>query len=89
VLPARPEFKVDDDFAVGTVAVDSFEESEVRKLAFERRRNSLKNGMLSRSMQNVQGHADGIRKKEQMTVAAQHMRLTVWRRLRAERGCMC
>ena len=41
----RIEFKVEDDFVVGTVPFDSFEESLVRKLAFERRRSSLKNGM--------------------------------------------
>jgi hypothetical protein len=46
VLPFKPEFKVDEDLAVGTAAVESLDESEVRKLAFERLRNSLKNGML-------------------------------------------
>lgn len=46
MLPPRPEFKVDDDLAVGTVVVESLEESEVRKLALERRRSSLKKGML-------------------------------------------
>jgi hypothetical protein len=45
VLPFKPEFKVEDDLAVGTVAVDSFEESEVRKLALDRRRSSLKKGI--------------------------------------------
>ena len=44
VLP-KAEFKVDDDFVVGTVPVDSVEESEVRKLALDRRRRSLKKGM--------------------------------------------
>ena len=39
------EFRVDDDLAVGTVPLDSFEESEVRKLALERLRSSLKNGI--------------------------------------------
>jgi hypothetical protein len=39
------EFTVDDDLAVGTVPSDSLEESEVRKLALERLRSSLKNGM--------------------------------------------
>ena len=43
----RIEFKVEDDFVVGTVPLDSFEESLVRKLAFERRRSSLKKGMSS------------------------------------------
>ncbi len=36
---------MDEDLAVGTVPFDSVEESEVRKLAFDRRRSSLKNGM--------------------------------------------
>lgn len=45
MLPPKPEFKVEDDLAVGTVAPESLEESEVRKLALERRRSSLKNGM--------------------------------------------
>ncbi len=44
VLPPV-ELSVEDDFAVGTVPLDSVEESEVRKLAFERLRRSLKNGM--------------------------------------------
>lgn len=44
MLP-RAEFRVDDDFVVGTVPVDSVEESEVRKLALDRRRKSLKKGM--------------------------------------------
>jgi hypothetical protein len=44
VLPGV-EFKVDEDLAVGTVPLDSAEESEVRKLAFDRRRSSLKKGM--------------------------------------------
>src|SRR5580700_2252557 len=39
------EFRVDDDLAVGTVPLDSLEESEVRKLALERLRSSLKNGI--------------------------------------------
>jgi hypothetical protein len=39
------EFRVDDDLAVGTVPLDSFEESEVRKLALERLRSSLKKGI--------------------------------------------
>lgn len=34
------ELRVEDDFCVGTVLVDSAEESEVRKLARERRRSS-------------------------------------------------
>ena len=37
--------RVEEDFAVGTVPLDSVEESEVLKLAFERRRRSLKKGM--------------------------------------------
>lgn len=40
------ELSVDDDFAVGTVPLESVDESEVRKLAFERLRRSLKNGMV-------------------------------------------
>jgi hypothetical protein len=44
VLPPA-ELSVEDDFAVGTVPLDSVEESEVRKLAFERLRRSLKKGM--------------------------------------------
>ena len=43
----RIEFKVEDDFVVGTLPLDSLEESLVRKLAFERRRSSLKKGMPS------------------------------------------
>jgi hypothetical protein len=39
------EFRVDDDLVVGTVPLDSLEESEVRKLALERLRSSLKNGI--------------------------------------------
>ena len=39
------EFRVDDDLAVGTVPLDSLEESEVRKLALERLRSSLKKGI--------------------------------------------
>jgi hypothetical protein len=39
------ELKVEDDLAVGTVPLDSLEESEVRKLALERLRSSLKNGI--------------------------------------------
>jgi hypothetical protein len=46
VLPPAAELRVDEDFAVGTVAFESFDESVVRKLAFERRRSSLKNGMI-------------------------------------------
>jgi hypothetical protein len=41
------EFRVDDDLAVGTVPLDLLEESEVRKLALERLRSSLKNGILA------------------------------------------
>lgn len=44
VLP-RAELRVEEDFAVGTVPLDSVEESEVRKLAFDRLRRSLKKGM--------------------------------------------
>lgn len=39
------EFKVEEDLAVGTVPLDSVEESEVRKLALDRRRSSLKKGI--------------------------------------------
>lgn len=39
------EFRVEDDLAVGTVPFDSLEESDVRKLALERLRSSLKNGI--------------------------------------------
>ena len=44
----RAEFKVEEDLVVGTVPLDSLEDPEVlevRKLAFERRRNSLKKVM--------------------------------------------
>lgn len=44
VLP-RAELRVEEDFAVATVPVDSVDESEVRKLAFDRLRNSLKKGI--------------------------------------------
>ena len=47
VLP-RAELSVDEDFAVGTVPLDSVEESEVRKLAFDRLRKSLKKGIAAR-----------------------------------------
>jgi hypothetical protein len=40
------ELRVEEDFAVGTVPFDSFEESVVRKLALDRLRSSLKKGML-------------------------------------------
>jgi hypothetical protein len=40
------ELSVEDDFAAGTVPLDSFDESDVRKLALERLRRSLKNGMV-------------------------------------------
>lgn len=46
MLPATAEFKVEDDFVVGTVPFESLDESEVRKLALERRRSSLKKGMV-------------------------------------------
>lgn len=39
------ELRVEDDFAVGTVPLDSLEESDVRKLALERLRSSLKKGI--------------------------------------------
>ena len=39
------EFRVEDDLAVGTVPLDSLDESEVRKLALERLRSSLKKGI--------------------------------------------
>lgn len=45
VLPPA-ELSVDDDFAVGTVPLESVEESEVRKLALERLRRSLKKGIV-------------------------------------------
>lgn len=38
--------RVEDDLVVGTVPLDSLEESEVRKLAFERLRRSLKKGIV-------------------------------------------
>lgn len=44
VLPSA-ELSVDEDFVVGTVPLDSVEELEVRKLAFDRLRKSLKKGM--------------------------------------------
>lgn len=44
VLPGA-ELSVDEDFAVGTVSLEAVEESEVRKLARDRLRSSLKNGM--------------------------------------------
>jgi hypothetical protein len=44
VLPGA-EFRVEDDFVVGTVPLESVEESVVRKLAFDRLRKSLKNGI--------------------------------------------
>lgn len=47
MLPATAEFKVEDDLVVGTVPFESLDESEVRKLAFERRRRSLKKGMMA------------------------------------------
>jgi len=40
------ELRVEEDFAVDTVPSDSFKESEVRKLALDRFRSSLKKGML-------------------------------------------
>jgi hypothetical protein len=44
VLPGV-EFKVEEDLAVGTVRLESAEESVVRKLALDRRRSSLKKGI--------------------------------------------
>ena len=41
----RAEFRVDVDLVVGTVPLDSLDESVVRKLALERRRSSLKKGI--------------------------------------------
>lgn len=41
------ELRVEDDLAVGTLSFDSLEESEVRKLALERLRSSLKKGIVS------------------------------------------
>ena len=46
VLPPIAEFNVEEDLVVGTVPLESFDESEVRKLALDRRRRSLKNGMM-------------------------------------------
>lgn len=46
VLP-RAEFNVEDDLVVGTVRLDSFDDPEVRKLALDRLRSSLKKGMVS------------------------------------------
>lgn len=46
MLPPIAEFNVEDDLVVGTVPFESFDESEVRKLALDRRRSSLKNGMM-------------------------------------------
>lgn len=42
----REEFRVEDDFCVGTVVLDSADESDIRKLARDRRRSSLKKGIL-------------------------------------------
>lgn len=39
------ELRVEEDFAVGTGLLVSVEESEVRKLALDRLRRSLKKGM--------------------------------------------
>lgn len=39
---AYAEFSVDEDFCEGTLLLESLEESEVLKLAFERRRKSLR-----------------------------------------------
>ncbi len=44
MLP-KAELRVEEDFAVGTVRLESVEESEVRKLAFDRLRSSLKKVM--------------------------------------------
>ena len=41
----RAELRVEEDFVVGTVPLDSFEESRVRKLALLFLLRSLKNGM--------------------------------------------
>ena len=46
------EFRVEEDLAVGTVPLESLEESEVRTLALERLRSSLKKGMLLEAMRN-------------------------------------
>jgi hypothetical protein len=43
-LPSA-EFKVEEDLVVGTVPWDSLEDPEVRKLALDRRRSSLKKGI--------------------------------------------
>jgi hypothetical protein len=48
------ELRVEDDFAVGKVPLESFDESEVRKLAFDRLRSSLKNGMVCDAIQGDQ-----------------------------------
>lgn len=41
-LVAYAEFNVEDDFCEGTLLLEFFEESDVRKLARDRRRRSLK-----------------------------------------------
>ena len=48
------ELRVEDDFAVGKVPLESFDESEVRKLALDRLRSSLKNGMVCDAMPDGQ-----------------------------------
>jgi hypothetical protein len=46
VEPPYEELSVDEDLVVGTVPLDSAEESVVRKLALDRLRSSLKKGMM-------------------------------------------
>ena len=58
------ELRVEEDFAVGTVPLDSSDESDVRKLALERLRSSLKNGIVipvqfERFLRPSDGHGVG------------------------------
>jgi hypothetical protein len=48
VEPPYEELRVEEDLVVGTVPFDSFDESLVRKLAFERLRSSLRKVMMLR-----------------------------------------
>ena len=73
MLPPRAELRVEDDLVVGTFPFESLEESEVRKLAFERRRSSLKNGMLN-SQVTIRG-CERFECKIEGCVAAQYIRL--------------
>lgn len=60
MLPGA-EFRVEEDFAVGTVLLESVEESEVRKLAFDRRRRSLKKGMAGEMVEGFCSHEPNMR----------------------------